>query len=588
MAIAFVTLLLVVATVLFALEVWTIDIITLVMLCALIASGILTTEQAFAGFSSDIIIALGSLFVVTGALEDTGAAQVVTARLFRHAPRSEGGLVATVMAAVAALSSLMSNTTVTGLMVAPVAELAKRATITPSRVLMPLAFASMIGGTCTLIGTSTNIAVSGILPKYGLQPLGFFEITPLGIILVVVGCAWMTLVGRRMLPRRAPVTDGVNLGAGTYLSELLILPQSPLAGKRLTECGLTRFGIRVVRVVRGGDSLSARPGRKLREGDVLLFVGDTNALMEVKATQGIEIHPEIKLSNDKGSLDDQEVVEGVVLADSPLVGTTVRDAALYDASGAIVLGLHRRGHAVHKPLADVIVRIGDVLLLQGDSDSIAQAREQYSLAFTSANVNTARLRRGRTWIVAASFVAAIVIATTGLAPLSVCFLGAALLTVVSGAVHPEQALKHVPWRLLILIGGMTAFGTAVQQCGADQYFAGMIEATLAPYGPLPVLAGFMLLTMLLSQPMSNAAAALVVLPVAIATAERLGWNVRPFAIAILMSASLTLATPFEPSCVIVFGPGRYRFRDFFIVGIPISLVLLVTTIVLLPWFWPLQ
>lgn len=588
MEIALVTVLLVVATVLFALELWTIDIITLVMLCALIGTGILTTEQAFAGFSSDILIALGSLFVVTGALQDTGAAQVVTTRLFRHVPRSEGGLIATVMAAVAALSSVMNNTTVTGLMVAPVSELAKRASSTPSRVLMPLAFASMLGGTCTLIGTSTNIAISGVMPKYGLQPLGFFEITPLGIALVVIGCVWMTLIGRRFLPRRDEVAGDGDSSAGTYLSELLILPASPLAGKRLAECGLTGFGIRVVRVVRGGASLSARAGRKLLEGDVLLFVGDTNALMEVKAAHGIEIHAEIKLGNDKAHLDDQEIVEAVVLADSRLVGTTVRDAALYDASGAIVLGLHRRGHAVHKALADVIVRVGDVLLLQGDADALAQAREHYALAFTSANVNTARLRRGRVWIVAASFVAAIVLATTGLVPLSVCFLGAALLTVVSGAVHPEQALEHVPWRLLILIGGMTAFGTAVQQSGADQWYAALVESTLAPYGPIAVLAGFMLLTMVLSQPMSNAAAALVVLPVAVTTAARLGWNERPFAIGIMVAASIALATPFEPSCVIVFGPGRYRFRDFFVVGIPISLVLLLATLVLLPWLWPLQ
>lgn len=588
MEIAFVTVLLLSATALFAWEVWTIDIITLVMLCALIASGILTAEEAFAGFSSDIIIALGSLFVVTGALQDTGAAQVVTSRLFRHVPRSEGGLIGTVMAAVAALSSVMNNTTVTGLMVAPTAELAKRATISPSRVLMPLAFASMIGGTCTLIGTSTNIAISGVMPKHGLEPLGFFEITPLGIVVVIVGIVWMVLIGRRFLPHRTAPAADAEASTGSYLSELLILPESPLAGKRLAECGFTRFGIRVIRVVRGEDSLSARAGRKLREGDVLLFMGDANALMEIKATQGIEIHPDVKWSDGKASLDDQEIAEGVVLPDSRLVGATVRDASLYDASGAIVLGLHRRGHAIHKPIGDIIVRVGDVLLLQGDSDSLAQVREQYSLAFTSANVNTSRLRRGRVWITALSFLAAILVATTGMAPLSVCFLGAALLTVVCRCVHPEQALEHVPWRLLILIGGMTAFGTAVQRSGADQFYAGLIEASLAPYGALPVLGGFMLLTMVLSQPMSNAAAALVVLPVAIATAERLGWNTRPFAIGIMVASSLALATPFEPSCVIVFGPGRYRFRDYFAVGIPISLVLLAVTLVLLPWLWPLQ
>jgi di/tricarboxylate transporter len=202
--------------------------------------------------------------------------------------------------------------------------------------------------------------------------------------------------------------------------------------------------------------------------------------------------------------------------------------------------------------------------------------------------STSRLRRGRAWIVAASFFGAVLLTALGVVPLAVAFLAAAVVTVVAGAVHPEQALEHVPWRLLILIGGMTAFGTAVQKSGADQWYAGLVESWLAPYGAVPVLAGFMLLTAVLSQVMSNAAAALVVLPVAVATATRLSLEPRTFAVAIMVASSLALATPFEPSCVIVFGPGRYRFRDFFVVGIPISLVLLAAALVLVPLLWPLQ
>ncbi len=588
MEIAIVTALLLAAAVLFAREIWTIDIVTLVMLLALIATGILTPAEAFAGFSSEILIALAALFVVTGALQDTGAVHAVTSRILTRVPRSEAGLVAGLMAAVASLSSVMNNTTVTGLLVGPATALAHRIGAAPSRLLMPLAFASMLGGTCTLIGTSTNIAVSGALQQYSIAPLGFFEITPLGLVLVAVGIAWMALVGRRMLPVRAGATAQATASAGAYLSEMVLLENSPLAGKRLAECGFAKWGVRVVRIVRGGASLGARPGRKLLAGDVLLFVGDTNALMEIKAAQGLDIHAEVELGTVEASLDDQQIVEAVVLPDSHLVGSTVKDAALYDASGAVVIGLHRRGQPVMRSLGEIIVRVGDVLLLQGDADALAQARDQYSLAFTGATVNTARLRRGRTWVVAVSFLAAVVVATIGIAPLSVAFLAAAVLTVVSGCVHPEQALAHVPWRLLILIGGMTAFGTAVQKSGADQWYAGFIELWLAPYGPIPVLAGFMVLTAGLSQVMSNAAAALVVLPVAIATAVRLDLDARAFAVGIMVASSLALATPFEPSCVIVFGPGRYRFRDFFVVGIPITVLLLATAVVLLPLLWPLR
>jgi len=579
--------LVVVAAALFALEIWTVDIVTLAMVLALIVCGILEPSEAFAGFSSDIIIVLGALFVVTGALQDTGVIDVITKRFLRSPPRAESRLVGALMAAVAGLSSIMNNTTVTGLCVAPTAALAQRAGVSPSRLLMPLAFASMMGGTCTLIGTSTNVAVSGLMPGYGMEPLGFFELTPLGLVLVVIGIAWMAFVGRRFLPRPPATPEAPPTIADSYFSEMIVLPDSPLTGKRLGELGLQKLGVEVVRIVRGRDSMSARSGRRILAGDVLLFVGNAAALLEVKAAQGIEIHPEVKLGEVKKSVEQGRIAEAVVLPDSRLVGGTLRDSDLHSASGATVLGLHRRGRVVHLPLVDIEIRIGDVLLLQGEDEALQRVQEQFALAFTNAIVSTSRMRRSRGWIVAATFLLAILATALG-APIAVCFLAAAVVTVISRCLDSERALEHVPWRMLILIGGMTAFGEAMSKSGADRMFAELIEAWLAPYGALPVLGGFMLLTMLLSQPMSNAAAAVVVLPVAVATADRLGLDPRPFAVGIMVASSLALATPFEPSCVLVFGPGRYRFRDFYVVGLPLSIVLLAATLFLLPLLWPLQ
>jgi len=579
--------LILVAAVLFACEVWTVDIVTLLMVLVLVVTGIVTPAEAFAGFSSDIIIVLGSLFVVTGALQDTGVVDVATARLFRFENRREGGLVALLMGVSAALSSMVNNTTVTGLLVGPTTALARRLGTSPSRLLMPLAFASMIGGTCTLIGTSTNVAVSGSLASYGIAPLGFFEMTPLGLVLVFVGIAWMALVGRRMLPHHSAAVDETSTIADGYLSEIIVLPESPLVGKRLSECGFARLGVRIVRIVRGSDLVSPRGGRKILAGDVLLFVGDAKALVEVKATQGIDIHAEVKTGTVRSAMEQERVAEAVVLPDSRLIGRTLSDVEIHEVSGATVLGLHRRGRAVHRPLSETEVHVGDVLLIQGEGEALSYAQQEYSLAFTSAVVSTSRLRRNRGWVVAVIFMLAVALAATGLAPLAICFLAAAVFSVVSRCLDSERALGHVPWRLLILIGGMTAFGTAVQKSGADQLYAGLVETWLAPYGPLAVLGGFMVLTMALSQAMSNAAAALVVLPVAVATAARLGLDARPFAIGIMVASSLALATPFEPSCVLVFGPGRYRFRDFYLVGLPLSIVLMVTALIVLPLLWPL-
>lgn len=583
-----VSALVLVAAFLFVREVWTIDVITLVMVLALLATGIITPEEAFAGFASEIIVVLASLFVVTGALQDSGVVDSATQRLLRRDQGGEGRLVATLMSIVAVLSSVMNNTTVTGLMVGPTTALARRIQTSASRLLMPLAFASMMGGMCTLIGTSTNVAVSGRLPSYGIEPIGFFEITPLGLAMTLIGIVWMALVGRRSLPRRAETTDLAATIADAYLSEMIVQPESPLIGKRLGECGFGRHGIRVVRILRGGDFVTAVNSRKLLEGDVLLFTGNADALVAVKGMEGIEIHPEVELGSVKGPLEQGKLAEAVVLPGSHLVGRTLRDVALHEASGAVVLGLHRRGRPVHRPLGDIDVHIGDVLLLQGEAEDLADAQRFYALAFTSAVVSTGRLRRVRGWVVAGFFLGAIVVAALGVAPISVAFLAAAVVTVVSRCLDSERALEHVQWRLLILIGGMTAFGTAIEKSGADQMYAGLIEQWLAPFGALPVLAGFMLLTMGLSQTMSNAAAALVVLPVAVATATRLGLDPRAYAVGIMVASSIALATPFEPSCVLVYGPGRYRFRDFFIAGMPLSLILLATALILLPLLWPLR
>lgn len=583
-----VTVLILVAAFLFVREVWTIDIITLVMVLALIATGIITPAEAFAGFSSDIIVVLGALFVVTGALQDSGVVDAATQRLMRRQDRSEGHLVAVLMGLVAVLSSVMNNTTVTGLMVGPTSALARRMGTSASRLLMPLAFASMIGGMCTVIGTSTNVAVSGRLPAYGLQPIGFFEITPLGLAMVVIGIAWMALVGRRSLPNRPEAANTTVTIADTYLSEMIVQPESPLIGKRLGECGFGRHGISVVRIVRDGDFISAVNSRKLFEGDVLLFTGNADALVAIKGMEGIEIHPEVELGSVKGPLEQGKLAEAVVLPGSHLVGRTLRDAALHDTSGAVVLGLHRRGRPVHRALGDIEVHVGDVLLLQGDTEDLANAQQHYALAFTSAVVSTSRLRRVRGWVVAAFFLLAIVVAALGWVPLGVAFLTAAVVTVVSRCLDSERALEHVQWRLLIMIGGMTSFGLAIEKSGADRIYAGFIEQWLAPYGALPVLGGFMLLTMVLSQAMSNAAAALVVLPVGVTTALQLGLDPRAFAVGIMVASSIALATPFEPSCVLVYGPGRYRFRDYFVAGAPLSLILLATTLVLLPLLWPLR
>jgi di/tricarboxylate transporter len=582
----FVLGLVVVAVVLFAREKFGVEIVTLSMLFLLVASGILTPAQAFAGFASDVIIVLGSIFVVTGALQDTGVLDVVGRKLLRLESAGESRVLLVLMGMVAGFSSFLNNTTVTGMLLGPTISFARRRKFAVSRLLMPLAFASILGGTCTVIGTSTNVAVSGQLAAHGFAPIGFFEIMPLGLLLVGAGIVFMIVIGRHLLPGGEGEGDGEQMLAPAFLSEIVVLPDSKWIGKRLGELALSRHGVEVVRVHRGEDEMRAARHRKLREGDVLLVLGRSESLLEIKAAEGLEIHSEVKLGSLRKPSDEFRIAEGVLLPDSRLVGHTVKELGFYETSGVTILGISRRGKPRTGTLADLRFAPGDAILVQGEAEALDAMQANYSVAFTS-EVNTSRLRRGRGFLVGAAMVLAVVAAALELAPLSICFLAAALLTVLAGCITSERALDHIDWRLLILIGGMSAFGEAIVATGGDVMLADAVGATLAPFGSIVVLAGFMMVTIALSQPMSNAAAALVVLPIALRTASDLAIDPRTFGIGIMMAASVSLATPFEPSCILVYGPGRYRFRDFVVVGLPLTFILAAIVLFGLPLFWTL-
>jgi di/tricarboxylate transporter len=587
--IAIVLGLLAAAIVLFASERLSVDIITLLLLLVLVVSGVLNPNEAFAGFSNDIIIILASIFVISGALQRSGVMDALGARLHRAAGGSSNRLLLAVMGVVGGISSFMNNTTATAIFVPPVMGVAKQSNISASKLLMPLAYASILGGTCTLIGTSTNVAVSGYIAKIGLAPLTLFEITPVGLVVLVVGIAYIMLIGKRLLPDHKDESLTEEYALREYLSEIVVMPGSHLVGQKIFDSDLSRMDFRILEVIRGQQRLLPTSRTTIMQGDLMLIEGKVRDLIKVKETAGIEIRADVQLGDLDLQSEDIKMVEVLVTPQSELVGQSLKEANFRARYGMTALAIYRHGQALHEKLGRIRLRVGDLLLAQGAADRLDDLRRNPDL-WVLGEMSPALYNRKKGLYTIGFFAVAIILGGIGWLPLSIAFLGAAVLTVLLRCITVEEAYEFIDWRLIILIGGMTAFGTAMDEShsNAAGFLANLIVSNLKPFGEMTILAGFFLITMILTQPMSNAAAALVVLPVAIETAQGLGANERTFAIAIMLAASVSFVTPFEPSCILVYGPGKYRFRDFVKVGLLLTLLLMLVILVMVPMLWPLH
>lgn len=580
--------LLLVAVILFATEKISVDLVTLGLLCVLVLSGILTPAEAFAGFGNEVLVMLGSIFIIGAALRETGVLDSLGQLLARTTGGHPGRIVAGMMTSVGGISAFMNNTTVTAMFLGPVISLARRLGISPSRLLMPLAFSSILGGTCTLIGTSTNVAVSGAMAKMNLEEIGMFELTPVGVVVLGTGLIFMIVIGMRWVPERDRA-DSPEAGSAIreYFSEVIILPGSPLVGQEVYNSDFSVLEFQVVKVRRNRDELLMTPHVRFEEGDVVQVAGKVQNLIKVKKIEGIDILEDADLRRSGVDMRNASVAEVVLTPRSGLVGQSLRSSHFRQRSGLSVLALLRGDRTMHDHMADVRLQAGDILLLQGPYDRLRVYEEESEMVIiTEHRISPNARKRGIAVLVA--FAAAITASSFDLLPASVAFLLVALVALATRCITLDTAYENVDWRLLILIGGMTAFGVAMARSGADKMLADGLVWCLHDWGPMAVLAGFSVLTVLLTQPMSNAAAALVVLPVALKAAETLGANPRSFAIAVTLSASISVLTPFEPSCILVYGPGKYRFSDFIKVGGGLTVITLAVVLLLVPVFWPLN
>ncbi len=573
------------------------DLVALLVVVALGTSGVLTAEETFSGFSRSAVITLLSIFILAAGLERTGVTRRVGDLLVRVAGTSEQRLVMAVMLAGAFLSLAMNNIAAAAVLLPAVSGAAKRSGVNPSRLLMPLAFGTLLGGMSTLL-TTANIVVSSLLRDRDLPGFGLLDFAPVGLPIVAAGIAYMALWGRRLLPARSPVElyedmqrQEESLAEVYHLGETLaragVPAGSPLVGQTLAGSRLREtHGVNVLAIEREGHVLRAPTAdQELRAEDVLLLTGE----IEGTGTGG-GLDPLPPRHWRERDLESRSVVlvEAVLSPRSALIGRTLRETRFRDRYGMSVLAIWRAGRSLRTGLTDLPLQLGDGLLLQGERGRLPVLRAEPDLIVLDRGVDEPPPSRRRGWLALTIMISTLVLATVSHLGIGEVMLGGALAMILTGALSMDDAYQAIEWRSIFLVAGMLPLGTAMTKTGAADLVTHGVLAVLGGWGPLAILAGLIALAVLLNQAMSGAAVAAVMAPIAIQTAQRIGANPRAFAMGIALACSFAFLTPLgSPVNILVMGPGGYTFRDYFRVGLPLALLLFAVVLGLLPLVWPL-
>src|SRR5215213_5432854 len=468
--IAIVLALLIVALVLFSLERIPIEIVAMLLVMALVLTNTLTATEAFAGFGNDIVITIAGLFILTGGLAKTGVIDLVGRRLHRAAGDSEFRMTALIMFAAAFCAAVMKNTTTTAMFLPVVLGIAGRRNLSPSKLLMPLAFGAILGGTCTLIGTSTNLAVSGALPRYGIQPFTMFELTRVGVVIVGVGMLYMLLLGLRLLPR-ATSADSLTeqYHVRQYMTEVIVLDDSPLIGKSLAAARLgDELDLTVLGILRGEEQfrIAPNPEERIKADDLLLLQGRVEDILKVKGEAGIEIKPDFTLNDTVLESKGTELFEAMVPRGSDFIGRTLKSLAFRKRHRVIVLAINRHGVNLLSKISRVKLRFGDVLLIQGTREQVETlAAERHLLLLEEVSERAARPHKRR-WALFA-FAVFLFFSLTHLVPLPIAVLIGVMILLATRSLRMSEVYDIIDWRLLILIACMISFGVAMEKTRAE-------------------------------------------------------------------------------------------------------------------------
>lgn len=588
MAIVFAVLAL--AVVLFATEKIPVDLVGILVMGILLLTGVVSPEEGISGFSNTATIIVAAMYILSAGLFQTGAVNSVGNFLTRAGKNNFWFSLVIIMMFVGFISAFISNTAAVAVFIPVVIGMAREGGTSSSKLLMPMSFASMFGGTCTLIGTSTNILVSSIAEHQGIKPFGMFEFTPLGVIFFAAGTAYMFACGVRMIPDRRGSGDLTAVFAmKDYLTEVVLRPEAKSVGKTLREAPIVHdLDLTVINILRSGVSMGLpNLDTVLQAEDVLLVRCNIEKMRKLEQREGVALKPRIHWKDADLNSEDMRLVEAVIAPNSMLVGRSIKELQFRSMFGAVVLALrHRGGDVRREKIFTERLSAGDALLIEVESSSYERFRRNREFVIVS-DIITPKYRK-RKILPALLIVAGVVVtAAIGLLPIVVSAIAGAILLVITGCIRLEEAYEAVEWKIIFLLAGVLTLGTALDKTGAAEYIANLLINGIGWLGPVAMLAAFYLLTSLLTEAMSNNATAALLAPIAIATAGALGVDSRPFLFAVAFASSASFMTPVGyQTNTMIYAAGQYRFSDFIKVGAPLNLLFWILATILIPVFWP--
>ncbi len=548
--------------------------------------GILTAGEGFAGFSNTGMLTVGVLFVVVAGLRETGGIDWIADR-FLGRPKSQHAAMLRVMAPVGGLSAFLNNTPVVAMMIPAVQDLAKKLGVGPGKLMIPLSYAAILGGTCSLIGTSTNLVVAGlVIASTDLPHLRMFDITWVGLPVALIGFAFLLTIGRKLLPDRSPA-DLALADPKQYTVELIIPENSPLAGRTVEDAGLRNLpGSFLIEIQRGEEIIAAvGPEQVLRGGDRLLFAGVVESVKDLANARGLQLATDQVFKLD-APRHQRRLFETVVAPDCALAGRTVRQSRFRNRYNAAVIAVARNGERIRAKIGDIRLAGGDLLLVEADPGFADRARSSRDFMLVSGLEDSRPRRRSHAPLAAGILLVMVALATFEIYPMLIAAMLAAGAMVLTRCCTLTDARRSIDWSILIVIGAALGLGAAIDKTGAGQLVAGALLNLVGPNPWLALLAIYAL-TSFLTEIVTNNAAVALMFGFAMATAESLGVNAMPFVIALMMAGSACFASPLGyQTNLMVLGPGGYTFADFLRIGIPMNILVGVSAVLITPLVFP--
>ncbi len=578
------------ALTLFATEKLRVDLVALIVLLSVGLLGLISPDRIFDGFANSAVVTVWAVYIVSGGLFRTGVADAMGRGILRLAGEREPRLIATIMVTCGVISAFMNNVGATAMLMPALIGISRRTKVAVSKLLIPLAFSSLLGGAMTLIGTPANILAMGILADHGLTTVGFFGFAPMGFVLLTTGVVYMVLIGRHLLPERQGAQARQDVyRLREYVTEVGIPDESPLAGKTLLESRLGKdYDLTVMALERNGMSQARiRRDTLIQAGDLLTLKGSADSLVAAREELGLAIETEGGLDIERLEPGSVQLIEATLSPNSGLVGRTLRGVHFRDRYGFTALALWRHGEAIAEKLRDLPLRFGDSLLLQGPEHRVPDLQEGGDFLVLEP-LELEQLRPRKAPIAIAALVMAVLLVLFADFNISMAMVMAAVAMVLTGCLSIEEAHESIDWRTVFLVAGMLPLGMAMEETGTAQYLADIMVDVLGDYGPIALLGGIYLLAALITQAMSNAAAIVLIVPIALDTALGLGANHITFTMAAVIGAATSFLSPVgHKANVLVFGPGGYRFFDYTRVGALLTVGLFIISMIFLPIFWPL-